>query len=351
MKLSEKDIQKIDADIAKIACRRKTSPIIGIVPTQLPEEHILRVNDHYINAIVLAGGVPLILPLTADMRVYERLFGVVDGFVLTGGQDVDPKRYSNVADLDEQERSSYEQIGKITPMRDTIENLILRFACNNNMPLLGTCRGMQTMNVFFGGTLYLDLPSQFDGVDSISGMPISHWQKEDPHQTTHYISVKKGSKLHGCLGAETAAANSFHHQGVKTLNIKIMVNFFLVFNGILSFSLKKSAWEVFLFYSQMRLLLLRLLLLLMLMLLPLLSDAAHSAAAHNGVAFFGCQQYLSGAKCSSGAKPLAAQNLHFLLLFWCKWGLMLLFSLKVSKLHARVCQTDKSRCIGYEHCV
>ena len=217
MKLSEKDIQKIDADIAKIACRRKTSPIIGIVPTQLPEEHILRVNDHYINAIVLAGGVPLILPLTADMRVYERLFGVVDGFVLTGGQDVDPKRYSNVADLDEQERSSYEQIGKITPMRDTIENLILRFACNNNVPLLGTCRGMQTMNVFFGGTLYLDLPSQFDGVDSMSGMSISHWQKEDPHQTTHYISVKKGSKLHGCLGADTAAANSFHHQGVKTL--------------------------------------------------------------------------------------------------------------------------------------
>ncbi len=217
MQLSEKDKQKIDDDIARLACKRKTSPIIGIVPTLLPKEHILRVNDHYINAIVLAGGVPLILPLTADMRVYERLFGVVDGFVLTGGQDVDPKRYSNVSELDEQERSSYDQIDKITPLRDTIENTILRFACKNDVPLLGTCRGMQTINVFFGGTLYLDLPSQFDGVDSMSGMAISHWQKEDPHLTTHYISVKKDSKLHGCLGADTAAVNSFHHQGVKTL--------------------------------------------------------------------------------------------------------------------------------------
>ena len=217
MELSEKDKQKIDDDIAKIACRRETSPLIGIVPTQMPKEHILRVNDHYINAIVLAGGVPLVLPLTADMRVYERLFSLLDGFVLTGGQDVDPKRYSKVNELNKDERDSYDKINKITPVRDSIENLILRFACNNDVPLLGTCRGMQTMNVFFGGTLYLDLPSQFSGVDSVSGLKIDHWQEEEPHLTSHYVSVKKGSKLHTCLGADTVAANSFHHQGVKTL--------------------------------------------------------------------------------------------------------------------------------------
>ena len=53
-------------------------PIIGIVPTQMPEDHIFRVNDHYINSIVLSGGVPLIFPLSQDRRVFERLLPIVD---------------------------------------------------------------------------------------------------------------------------------------------------------------------------------------------------------------------------------------------------------------------------------
>ncbi len=63
-------------------------PIIGIVPTQMPEDHIFRVNDHYINSIVLSGGVPLIFPLSQDRRVFERLLPIVNGFVLTGGQEL-----------------------------------------------------------------------------------------------------------------------------------------------------------------------------------------------------------------------------------------------------------------------
>ncbi len=212
MEIAEQQRRRIDADIAQIACTRPTPPVIAIVPTQLPAEHLLRVNDHYINAIVVAGGVPLILPLTRDMRVYERLFPVVDGFVLTGGHDVDPERYD--ADTG---GAAFDKLGEITPLRDKVENLILDYAWKADVPLLGTCRGMQTMNVFFGGSLYLDLPSEFSGVDPLTRTPLLHWQSEDPGQTTHYISVGRGSKLYSVLKTDTLAANSFHHQGVKEL--------------------------------------------------------------------------------------------------------------------------------------
>lgn len=201
--------ERIEADAAGV-CADAASPIIGIVPTQMPEEHIFRVNDYYINSIVYSGGVPLILPLTYDKRVYERLFPIVDGFVLTGGQDVDPGRYG-AAPSD----PGYDELSEITPMRDMVETAILDYAYTFDVPLLGTCRGMQTMNVYFGGTLYLDLAKEFDGVDGMSGKPLAHWQAEDPTEVSHYIDVERGSKLHEILQADSSAANSFHHQGVK----------------------------------------------------------------------------------------------------------------------------------------
>lgn len=189
--------------------RHDVPPIIGIVPTQMPEEHIFRVNDHYINSIVLSGGVPLIFPLAHDERVYDRLLPIVDGFVLTGGQDVDPERYGISPDS-----VAYEKLGEITPLRDAVENRILDFAHRFDVPTLGICRGMQTMNVHYGGTLYVDLPAQYDGVDNLTGRPILHWQVEEPIEAAHYIDVRRGSRLHDILGADSSAANSFHHQGV-----------------------------------------------------------------------------------------------------------------------------------------
>jgi putative glutamine amidotransferase len=192
-------------------------PVIGIVPTQMPEEHIFRVNDYYINSIVLSGGVPLIFPLSRNSRVYDRLLPIIDGFVLTGGQDVDPERYGISP-----ESTAYDKLGEITPLRDEVEKRILDYAIEHDVPTLGICRGMQTMNVHFGGTLYIDLPAQFDGVDSLSKTALLHWQTEEPTEVAHYIDVMRGSKLHEILNADSSAANSFHHQGIREVGAGLL---------------------------------------------------------------------------------------------------------------------------------
>ena len=63
----------------------------------------------------------------------------------------------------------------------------------------------------------MDLPAQYDGVDSLTRKPIAHWQTDEPTEAAHYIDVKRGSRLHDILGADSSAANSFHHQGVRVV--------------------------------------------------------------------------------------------------------------------------------------
>ena len=139
-------------------------PVIGIVPTYDPNEGILRMNNHYAQAIVAAGGAPLIVPFTSDVSVYESLLPRIDGFVLSGGQDISPVRYGG--DI------TYGKLSELTPEREEVEYLLLSYAYQFDYPLLGICRGMQMINVFFGGTLYLDLEEQFDGMCAADDVPV-----------------------------------------------------------------------------------------------------------------------------------------------------------------------------------
>ena len=101
---------------------------------------------------------------------------------------------------------------------------------SRNCRLAGICRGMQMINVFFGGTLYLDLEEQFDGmcaVDDVpvpaegvqtkSGVRVNHWQTKEYRHPTHTVSIMRSSKLGEILGCDSAAVNSMHHQGVRAL--------------------------------------------------------------------------------------------------------------------------------------
>lgn len=178
-----------------------SAPIIGVVPTQYPSEKSVVMANRYISALAAAGAAPLILPLVEDVRVYETLFPKIDGFLLTGGNDIDPERYGSF------EKS--EKLGELTPEREDLEFLILSYAYQFDVPVLGICRGMQMINVFFGGTLYLDLADQFT--------PVQHWQTCDYAQTSHFVKIVRESKLGRILETDRLATNSMHHQGVRTV--------------------------------------------------------------------------------------------------------------------------------------
>ncbi len=175
-----------------------TLPIIGIVPTYKVDGSSLELPDRYVNAVLAAGGAPVVLPFSADVHIYETLLPNIDGFLLSGGQDINPVRYGQAI--------TYGKAEELAPGREEVEYLIISFARQYDVPVLGICRGMQMINVAFGGTLYQDLDEE--------AKRAGHWQKEDYAQPTHHVSIRQGSKLADILGVEGAYVNSMHHQGI-----------------------------------------------------------------------------------------------------------------------------------------
>lgn len=193
-----------------MSAEKATLPIIGIVPTLEPSEDRVQLRNPYVEAITACGGAPVVLPLTHDKRVYETLFPLMDGFLLTGGQDISPERYYS--------HEESPKLSETTPLREEVECLILSYAYKFDVPALGICRGMQMMNVFFGGTLYLDLYDQFPCGDDDPEVPIQHWQQEAYDSPTHFVQVIRDSKLGEMLGDDRLATNSMHHQGIKEVS-------------------------------------------------------------------------------------------------------------------------------------
>lgn len=196
-------------------------PIIGIVPTQNATEKMVSFPERYAQAIIRAHGAPLLLPLSGDSSVYETLFPLIDGFVLTGGNDIDPARYGAIRDSG--------KISEHSPEREELEYLILSYAYRFDLPLLGICRGMQMINVCFGGTLYRDLGDQFPGIrrkgysSDCENLPkLTHWQDFPYDRPTHRVDIKQDSQLGRLLNTDSMMVNSMHHQGI--CDVSSMVN-------------------------------------------------------------------------------------------------------------------------------
>ena len=177
------------------------APLIGLTVYDDKDKYHYFPND-YINAVRKGGGVPVLLPPeeTNSLRIIENL----DGIILTGGGDVNPERYDG---------ANHSAIYWINNEQDETELQLAELGLESGKPILATCRGMQIINVLFGGTLHAHVPD-------IYGENTLHRHAEDK-AIDHKIELVKNSKLAQLLGVSSFAAKSWHHQAVD----KVAENF------------------------------------------------------------------------------------------------------------------------------
>lgn len=201
--------------VSDLAHARK--PLIGVMPKYLTADRLpktvsscdsLLVADNYYQAIMAAGGIPVLLPITEDEAVYDDFFAMVDGFLLTGGADLDPSLYGGDCEND--------KLGVHVGKRERVEFRVLDFAFAHDVPILGICRGIQLLNVYKGGTLYEDLAEHLPELDE-EGQPVKHWQDIDYSLPSHRVHLEEGSLLSNLLDTVEVTTNSMHHQGLRRL--------------------------------------------------------------------------------------------------------------------------------------
>lgn len=174
-------------------------PRIGIACSTMDEVEghgVRRMNvpAPYVARVVEAGGLPVLLPVV-DPGLVGELLALLDGLLVIGGDDVDPAAYG---------AAPHPDLGPVDAARDRFELALLRAAAAADLPTLGICRGLQVMNVAFGGTLIQHVPGEVEGA-------LVHGGRYD---ACHDVAVVPGSRLASVLEATTAAVNSHHHQAV-----------------------------------------------------------------------------------------------------------------------------------------
>jgi len=172
-------------------------PRIGItVSLSIHEDRAVEALERaYVDAVVRAGGIALVLP-SCDPGDAPDVVEGLDGLLLSGGGDVDPTFYGGLPTP---------EVRAVEPERDAWELALVRCASTTGLPVLGTCRGAQVLNVGMGGTLVAHLP---DVTTS------EHCQRDRWSEVVHDVSVQQASGLRAIVGLDVIGVNSLHHQAV-----------------------------------------------------------------------------------------------------------------------------------------
>ncbi|MDR1615891.1 MAG: gamma-glutamyl-gamma-aminobutyrate hydrolase family protein [Syntrophomonadaceae bacterium] len=174
--------------------------MIGIADTY--RDGTCYVPRTYIEAVLKSGGIPVVVPLIRDDSTIVELLRSVDGIIFPGGGDFAPAYYHE---------KPIPQMGSVNAPRDTFEIRLIHLAADNGLPLLGICRGLQLINIAFGGSLYQDIPAQY------YDKSVSHRQKNSNSEPSHSVIVEDSTVFSKIVGDKILMVNSAHHQAVKRL--------------------------------------------------------------------------------------------------------------------------------------
>ncbi len=175
-----------------------SAPLIGLTTYGRNEINHYSLPAEYLESVRRAGGIPVLIG-PGESRLPE-LLSHLDALILTGGGDIDPALY---------EGTPHESIYMIDQERDHTELALFREAVSTEIPILGICRGIQTINVALGGTLHEHLPD-------VVGSTVLH--RKPPLDTIpHEVLIAKSSRLSAILGKTRVTILSWHHQAVETV--------------------------------------------------------------------------------------------------------------------------------------
>jgi putative glutamine amidotransferase len=180
------------------------APLIGLTTSRSVNEAgivILSTTEAYVQAILRAGGFPVLIPTGVDKNQALEICSHLQGLLFTGGGDLDPDLFGGV---------HHPRVYGIEPLRDDLEISLVQFAAREGFPFFGICRGIQVINVALGGTLFTNLSDQHPGEirhDMFPGFPY--------HKITHPVEIVPGSLLDQIVGQSSLPVNSLHHQGIS----------------------------------------------------------------------------------------------------------------------------------------
>ena len=181
------------------------APIIGVTTGRVGgssgQTHQYAAPQSYLAALAAAGGIPLLIPSSLQEDELGRIFERLDGLLLIGGGDIDPQRFNG---------RSHPRVYGVDAERDAVELALVRMAVEQKRPFLGICRGIQVINVAFGGSLFTDIADQMKGAHKHDYFP-----DYPRNQLVHAVAVQSGSRVALVLGGVNFQVNSLHHQGLE----------------------------------------------------------------------------------------------------------------------------------------
>lgn len=182
------------------------TPLIGVTTNRVAgskgQTHQYATPHSYLAPLSAAGGVPVLLAASLSEAELARALQKLDGLLLIGGGDIDPQLF---------EGKPHPRVYDIDPERDRSEIFLVRLAAEKGVPFLGICRGVQVINVAFGGTLFTDLADQLPGA-----CRHDRYTTGEPRDLiAHEVTLTEGSRLEQILGGRRFGVNSLHHQGLE----------------------------------------------------------------------------------------------------------------------------------------